>query len=67
MDLETSAAHAVLCFTELNTAGMTNTIYRDLLCRTRGGTLSTEGLKLRGFQVTKRLYATRLYWLWRPA
>ncbi len=30
-----SAAHATL--NELNTFGMTNTIYRDLLCRANGG------------------------------
>ncbi len=34
VDLEISAAHA-----ELNMFSMSNTIYRDLVCRANGGTL----------------------------
>ncbi len=39
VDMETTAAHGALA-----TLGMTNTTYRDLLCRaTGGGNLSIEG------------------------
>ncbi len=34
--------------TELNTLGMTNTAYRDLLCRATGGNLPINGVELCG-------------------
>ncbi len=41
---------------ELNTVGMTNTIYLDLLCRATEGCLSIKELALRGNKMTKHLY-----------
>ncbi len=32
---------------KLNTFGLTNTIYRDLVCRSKGGNLSMKGMALR--------------------
>ncbi len=55
MDLEISTTH--LRSTELNTFGMINTIYRDLLCRATGGKLSIEGVELRNYYMTEHLYA----------
>ncbi len=42
--------------TELNTFGMTNAIYRDLVCRTNGSNLSIEGVAFRGYNMTKHLH-----------
>ncbi len=45
--------------TGLNTFGMTNTIYRDLLCPANGGgrgNLSIEEVEHRGDQVAKHVY-----------
>ncbi len=48
------------CSTELNTFGMTNTIYRDPLCRAKGSNLSIEGGNSAAAKVPKRLYGTQL-------
>ncbi len=54
--------------TELNTFGMTNAIYRDLVCRANGSNLSIEGVAFRGDNMTKHLHeyttVTRLYCRW---
>ncbi len=51
----------MLCSTELNTFGMTNTIYSDLLCRANGGYLSTNGVEIRGYNF--KIYKYDLFYL----
>ncbi len=58
--------------TELNTIGMTNTIYIVTTCvAPTGGNLSIKGAALRGDKMAKHLYEStiviRLYWFWIPA
>ncbi len=57
--------------TELNTFSMTNTIYRDLVCRGNGGIYRLSGktpLRYDGkASCMSKQSVTLLHWFWRPA